>query len=123
GSFLGFYLALPQGARGQPVALAASPPAAPGQGKAPKYRLILVEQNDLALACPIFQGLEFEAAIGQVCRVRLQFTGGATVAQRVFFNATRTLTRPSCIPLCWLTTVASSRQLHCEWSEPSWRGS
>jgi hypothetical protein len=30
-----------------------SPPAASGQGKAPKYRLILVEQNDLALACPI----------------------------------------------------------------------
>jgi hypothetical protein len=24
----------------------------------------LVEQNDLTLACPVLQGLEFEAAIG-----------------------------------------------------------
>ena len=63
-ALLGIDLALAQGAGGQAVALASSPPAAPGQGKAPKHRLILVEQNDLALARPILQGIEFEAAIG-----------------------------------------------------------
>jgi hypothetical protein len=63
-TLLGVDLALAQGAGRQAVALAASPPAAPRQGKAPKYRLILVEQNDLALARPILQGIEFEAAIG-----------------------------------------------------------
>ncbi len=111
---MGVDLPLAQRASGQAVALAASPPAASGQGKAPKHGLILVEQNNLVLARPIFQGLQFEAAIGQVCWIRLEFTGGATVAQRVFFNATRTLSRPIDTPLCWLNAVASSRQLHCE---------
>jgi hypothetical protein len=63
-ALLGIDLALAQRAGGQALALAASPPAAPGQGKAPEHRLILVEQNNLALARPICQGLEFEAAIG-----------------------------------------------------------
>src|SRR5215475_4485459 len=120
---LGIDVALAQGADGQTVALAASPPAAPGQGKTPEHRLILVEQNDLALPRPIFQGLEFEAAIGQIGRAGIEAARGATVAQRVFFNATRTLSRPIGTPLCWLNTLASSRQLHCEWIEPCWRGS
>ena len=113
-ALLGVDLALAQGAGGQAVALAASPPPASGQGKAPKHRLILVEQNDLVLASPIFQGLQFETAIGQICRIRLEFASGAAVAQRVFFNAKRTLSRPIDTPLCWLNTVASSRQFHCE---------
>ena len=102
-ALLGVDLALAQGAGGQAVALAASPPAAPWQGKAPKHRLILVEQNDLVLARPIFQGLQFETTIGQVSRIRLEFASGAAVAQRVFFNARRTLSRPIVTPLCWLT--------------------
>jgi hypothetical protein len=122
-AFLGIDLALAQRAGRQAVALASSPPAAPGQGKAPEHRLILVEQNDFALACPILQGLEFEATIGQVGGVGIEPAGGATVAQRVFFNARRTLSRPMGTPLCWLNMLASSRQLHCEWTEPCWRGS
>jgi hypothetical protein len=120
---LGIDLALAQRAGGQTVALAASPPAAPGQGKTPEHRLILVEQNDLALARPIFQGRKFETAIGQIGRVGIESARGATVAQRVFFNAKRTLSRPIGTPLCWLNTPASARQLHCEWIEPCVRGS
>lgn len=120
---LGIDLALAQRVSGQTVALAASPLAAPGQGKTPEHRLILVEQNDLALARPIFQGFEFEAAIGQIGRVGIESARGATVAQGVFFNAKRTLSRPIGTPLCWLNTPASSRQLHCEWIEPWLRGS
>src|SRR5215475_166764 len=120
---LGIDLALAQRAGGQTVALAASPPAAPGQSKTPEHRLILVEQNDLALARPIFQGLKFETAIGQIGRAGIESARGATVAQQVFFNAKRTLSRPIGTPLCWLNTPASSRQLHCEWIEPCWRGS
>jgi hypothetical protein len=63
-ALLGVDLALAQRAGGQAVALAASPPAAPRQGKAPQHGLLLVEQHDFALARPILQGLEFEAAIG-----------------------------------------------------------
>jgi len=61
---LGIDLALAQRASGQTVALAAAPPAASGQGKAPQHGLILIEQDDLVLARPIFEGLQFEAAIG-----------------------------------------------------------
>src|SRR5678815_3716626 len=120
---VGIDLALAQRAGGQTVALATSPPAAPGQGKTPEHRRILVEQNDLALARPIFQGLKFEAAIGQIGRIGIESARGATVAQRVFFNAKRTLSRPIGTPLCWRNTPASSRQLHCEWIEPCLRGS
>jgi hypothetical protein len=64
----------------------------------------LVEQNDLALARPIFQGLEFEAAIGQIGRIGIEAARGATVAQRVFFNAKRTPT----VCLDVISLVASS---------------
>jgi hypothetical protein len=73
-------LALAQGASRQAIALAPSPPPAPRQGKAPKHRFILIKQNDLALARPVFQGAQFEAAIGQVGRVGIEPAGGATVA-------------------------------------------
>ena len=120
---LGIDLALAQRAGGQTVALATSPPAAPGQGTTPEHRLILVEQNALALARPIFQGLKCEAAIGQIGRIGIEAARGATGAQRVFFNAKRTLSRPIGTPLCWRNTPASSRQLHGEWIEPCLRGS
>ena len=120
---LGIDVALAQRAGGQTVALAASPPAAPGQGKTSEHRLILVEQNALALTRPIFQGLKFEAAIGQIGRIGIEAARGATGAQPVFFHVKRTRSRPPGTPLCWLTTPASSRQLHGEWSEPCLRGS
>jgi hypothetical protein len=83
----------------------------------------LVEQNNLALARPIFEGGQFEAAIGQVRWVGIESAGGAAVADRVFFNAKRTLSRPSWTPVCCATTWASSRQLHWEWREPCVSGS
>ena len=86
-AFLGVDLALAQRTGGQAVTLAASPSPASGQGKALKHRLILVEQNDLTLTRPICQGLEFKAAIGQICRVGIEPAGRATVAQRVFLVA------------------------------------
>jgi len=122
-TLLGIDLALAQRTGGQAVALVASPPAASRQGKTPQHGLILVEQYDLTLTRPIFEGFEFKAAIGQVCRVGIEPAGRATGAQRVFFNAKRTLSRPMGTPLCWLNTLASSRQLHCEWIDPCWRGS
>jgi hypothetical protein len=73
-------LALTQGAHGEAVALASSPPAASGQGKAPQHGLILIEQDDLVLTRPILQGLQFESAIGQVGGVGIEPTGGTTVA-------------------------------------------
>lgn len=79
-ALLGVDLALAQGASGQAIALMPSPPAAAGQSKTPKDGLILVEQNDLALACPVFQGGQFEATIGQVGRVGIELAGGAAVA-------------------------------------------
>lgn len=122
-ALLGVNLALAQRTNGEAVALVTSPPAASGQGKAPKHRLILVEQNDFTLARPVFQSREFEAAIGQVGGIGIEAAGGAAVAQRVFFNARRTLSRPSWTPVCWATTWASSRQLHWEWREPCVSGS
>jgi hypothetical protein len=85
-TLLGVDLALVQWAHGQAVALAAAPPAASRQGKTPQHRLILVEQDNLVLACPIFESLELKAAIGQVCGVGIEPTGRATVAQRVFLT-------------------------------------
>jgi hypothetical protein len=84
-ALLGVDVALAYGSGGQAGALAAAPPPASGQGTAPQHGLILVEQNDLVVASPIFQGLQVEAALGQVCGVRLACTRGAAVAQRVFF--------------------------------------
>ena len=52
-TLLGVDLPLAQRAGGQTVALAAAPPAASGQGKAPQHGLILIEQDELALARPI----------------------------------------------------------------------
>ena len=40
-----------------------------------------------------------------------------------FFSTPRTRSRPPWTPVWWASTVASGRQLHCEWREPCWRGS
>jgi hypothetical protein len=109
-----FDLALTQGAYGEANALRCAPPASSGQGKAPEDCFVLIEQNDLAPACPVLQGSQFERAIGEVCGVGIEATSGTIVAYFLFFKTPRTLSRPSWTPVCWANTVASSRQLHCE---------
>ena len=118
-----FDLAVAQGACGQPIALRSAPPPSAGQGKTPDYGLIFIEQDALALARPVLQGGQFETSVGQLSGVGLEPTRGATVAQRVFFRKRRMLSRPSWTPVWWASTVASSRQLHCEWIDPCVSGS
>jgi hypothetical protein len=48
--FLAFDLARTQGTKGQAIAPATTPPPPARQGKAPKYRLIFIEQDDLTQA-------------------------------------------------------------------------
>jgi hypothetical protein len=105
-------LALAQRPCGEARTLGAAPPARPEHGKAPEDRLIFIEQNDLAPTGTILQGGEFEMAKGESRRIRIKAPGGATRAQRVFFNTPRTLSRPSWTPVCWANTIANSRQLH-----------
>jgi hypothetical protein len=107
-----FDLTLAQGTYREAGALGFAPPARAGQGKAPENRFIFIEQNDLAAARLVFEGCEFDRAIGEVGRVGIEPPGGAVVAYVLFFKAQRMLSRPSWTPVCWANTVASSRQLH-----------
>ena len=66
--FFAFDLAGAQRTGGQPIALGAPPPPPAGQGKAPDQGLILLEEDDLPLPCPVLQGGKFELGIGQVRR-------------------------------------------------------
>lgn len=116
-------LALAQGADGEAHALGGAPPAGAGQGKAPEDRFVFIEQNDLTLPCLVLEGSKFERAIGEVGGVGIEAASGTIVAYVLFFKTPRTLSRPSWTPVWWANTVASSRQLHCEWMEPCWRGS
>ena len=121
--FLAFDLTLAQRACGEAHALGCAPPASARQGKAPEDRFVFIEQNDLAPTRLVLEGGEFERAIGEGRGVGIQATSGTIVAYVLFFKTPRTLSRPSWTPVCWASTVASSRQLHCEWMEPCWRGS
>jgi hypothetical protein len=116
-------LALAQRACGNARALGGAPPARAGQGKTPEDRFVFIEQNDLTAARLVFEGGEFERAVGESRRGGSQSARGAVEAYRVFFKTPRTLSRPSWTPVARAKTVASSRQLHWEWSEPCWRGS
>jgi hypothetical protein len=111
---LAFDLTLAQRAYGEAGALSFAPPARAGQRKAPQDRFIFIEQNDLATARLVLEGGEFERAVGEISWGGIKATGGAVVAYLIFFNAQRTLSRPSWTPVCWANTVASSRQLHWE---------
>jgi hypothetical protein len=93
-------------------ALGGAPPARAQQGKAPQDRFVGIEQNDLAMACLVLEGGQFERAVGERSRGGLQAPGGAIVAYRLFFNTPRTLSRPKWTPVSRAKTVASSRQLH-----------
>jgi len=99
---------------GEAIALGAAPPPQPGQGKAPHDGFIFVEQNDLAAARAVLEGGEFEGGIREGRGGRVEPSGRAAVGERIFFNISRTLSRPSWTPVCWAKTVASSRQLHWE---------
>ena len=120
---LAFDLTLAQRAGGEASALGCAPPAGAGQGKAPQDRFVFIDQNDLAPTRLVLEGSKFERAISEVCGVGIEATSGTIVAYFLFFKTLRTLSRPSWTPVCWASTVASSRQLHCEWMEPCWRGS
>ena len=107
-------LTLAQRAGGEASALGFAPPARTGQGKAPEDGFVFIEQNDLITPSPVLQGGEFERGIGKGSRAGIKATGRTIVADILFFNAQRTLSRPSWTPVCWAKTVASSRQLHWE---------
>jgi hypothetical protein len=112
--FVAFALTLTQGAGGETSTLGCAPPARAGQGKTPQDRFIFVEQNDFTLACAILQGREVDRARGKVGRGGVESPGGPVVAYILFFNTSRTLSRPSWTPVSRAKTAASSRQLHGE---------
>src|SRR5215475_13255040 len=120
---LAFDLALAQGADGEAHALGCAPPAGAGQGKAPQDGFVFIEQNDLTPTRLVLEGSKVERAIGEVGGGGIEATSGTIVAYVLFFKTQRTLSRPSWTPVCWASTVASARQLHCEWMEPCCRGS
>ena len=122
-AFLAFDLAPAQGVCGQAKALGAAPPAQPGKGKTPEDGFVFIEQDDLTSTCLVLEGGEFERAIGEISRGGIEPASGTAVAQRVFLKRQRTLSRPSWTPVSRAKTVASSRQLHCEWRDPCSKGS
>ena len=111
-SLLVFDLAWTQGTCRQAIALGASPPACPEHGKAPQDGVIFIEENDLAPTGPILKSSQFETSKSQISRIGIEPSCGTTVAQRIFFNTQRTLSRPSWTPVWWAKAIASSRQLH-----------
>ena len=121
--FLTFDLILAQGTYREAGTLGGAPPAGAGQGKAPEDRFVFIEQNDLAPARPVLEGRQVDRTRGEVGGVGIEASSGTIVAYCLFFKTQRTLSRPSWTPVCWASTVASSRQLHCDWMEPCWRGS
>ena len=78
--FLAFDLALAQWTYREASALRFAPPARTGQGKAPEDCFVFIEQNDLATAGPILEGGEFERAIGEISRGRIEPSSRTAVA-------------------------------------------
>jgi len=122
-TLLAFALAVAEGPREQTRARRGAPPARPGQSKAPQDRVVFREHKDLATARLGLEGGQVERAVSELSRGGIQSAGGAVGAYVVFFHTPRTRARPRWTPVCWANTVASSRQLHCEESEPCCRGS
>lgn len=75
------------------------PPARTEEGKTPEDGFVCIEQNDLAVACLVFEGGEFERAVGEISRGGRQAASGAVEAYGVFFKTPRTLSRPSWTPV------------------------
>jgi hypothetical protein len=125
-AFAGFVacdLTLAQRAGQEACPLGFAPPAHAGQGKAPHDRFVFREQDDLTSTCAVFQGGERKRALGEISWGGSKATRGAVGAQVLFFHTPRMLARPRRTPVCWASTVASSRQLHWAWMEPCGRGS
>src|SRR5438445_5276927 len=97
-----------QGPYGQASTLGFAPPACPGEGKTPEDRFIFIEQNDLALTCPMLESSQCERAVGEISRGRSQTPRGTAVVYVFFFSTSRTLSRLSWTPVWWTKTVASS---------------
>ena len=116
-------LAPAQRAYGPAIPLGFPPPAGTGEGKAPEDRFIGIEQDNLATTGTVCERCEVDRRVGHVCRGRRQRPCRPAVAERIFFQPKRILSRPSWTPVCCANTVASSRQLHWEEREPCWSGS
>ena len=118
-----FELTLAQWAYGEARALGGTPPAGAGQSKAPEDGFVFIEQNDLTPARLVRQGGKVERARGKVCGGGIETTRRTIGAYFRFFQRPRTLSRPRWTPVWCASTVASARQLHCEWMAPCSRGS
>jgi hypothetical protein len=92
-----FDLTLAEWPDGQASALGFAPPAGSGQGKTPEDGFIFIEQNDLTLAGPVFEGGEFERRPRQLSGVRREPSRGSAVAD-VFFLTRRGRSRGSVGP-------------------------
>lgn len=79
-AFFAFDVALAQGTDGQTRALGATPPAQPGQGKAPQDRFVFIAQNDLTPACPVLQGGKGKRARGEISRCGIEPSSGTAGA-------------------------------------------
>ena len=93
---------------GQASALGFAPPARPGEGKTPEDGFIFIEQNDLTLTSLVLQGGEFERRPRQLSGGGSEPPRGPAVADGLFFNTSRTLSRLTCTPVWRASTVASS---------------
>src|SRR5436853_753554 len=90
---LAFDLTLAQRACQEASPLGGAPPPGTGQGKAPQDGFVFIEQNNLAPASLVLEGSECERAVGEISRGGSQSAGGAIVADVLFFNTQRTLSR------------------------------
>jgi hypothetical protein len=80
-----FDLTLAQWTCGQAIALGTTPPAPPGERKAPYDWFIGIKQDQLALAGSVFERREVDRSVGQPSGGRCQPTGRTAVAERIFF--------------------------------------
>ena len=84
--FVPFDLTLAHRACGQTRTLRCTPPARPGQGKAPQDGFIFIKQNDLALASLVLEGRQFDRRRGEGRRCGIKTTGGAVVTYPFFLR-------------------------------------
>jgi hypothetical protein len=82
--FVTFDLTLAHRACGQTRTLRCTPPARPGQGKAPQDGFIFIKQNDLALASLVLEGRQFDRRRGEGRRRGIKMPGGAVVTYPFF---------------------------------------
>jgi hypothetical protein len=69
--------------------LRCTPPARPGQGKAPEAGCVFIEPNDLTTTRLVLEGGQCERAVGEVSWDRLPSAGGTVGASLLFFTMSR----------------------------------